>query len=365
MKERLEELLDSILTCSPDGYIASDEYGKVILVNEVIEKITGWCTQELIGQEVSRIYTLPEGESFLKPQVAFLNRRDGEKVTIKARQIEIKNKNEKGFKGYLIIFHPQIPVDSNLDKAQEEFVSTVSHELRTPLTSIRGFAETLLKAGDKLPLENQRKYMKIIKDQADRLTRLVEDLLAVSRLESQSPKFEIRALDLKRAINKVCDSLGSKLNNRKIVQDIEENIPNVWADADKLEQILTNLVDNAIKYSPDSSTITVKVASVLNDQNIKDKLKIEVTDEGLGIKESDIPKIFTKFGRVDNPLTRQQQGTGLGLFITKSLVLSLRGDISVKSKPGETSFTVMLPAVVPSQAIPLTSSSDSTTFSEK
>lgn len=369
MKEQLEGLVDAILACSPDGYIASDEYGRVILVNEVIEKITGWSVQELIGQEVSKIYTLPEGESFLKPQIAFLSRRDGGKVAIKARQIEIKNKAEreekKGFKGYLIIFHPQIPVDANLDKAQEEFVSTVSHELRTPLTSIRGFAETLLKAGDKLPAENQKKYMKIIKDQADRLTRLVEDLLAVSRLESQSPKFEIRALDLKRAINKVCDSLSSKLGNRKIIQDIEENIPNVWADADKLEQILTNLIDNAIKYSPDNSTITIKVASVLNDQNIKDKLKVEVIDQGVGIKEDDIPKIFTKFGRIDNPLTRQQQGTGLGLFITKSLVLSLGGDISVKSKLGETNFTVVLPAVVPSQAIPLASSNDSTMFSEK
>ena len=370
MSYRSEELLNAIVSCSPDGYVACDEFGKITFVNETIERITGWSNQELVGQGVSKIYTLPEslavkvssGESTTKAQAAILFRRDGKKLTLPARQIEIKKTNgEKGkdqFKGYLTIFHPESPIGANVERAHLEFVSTVSHELRTPLTSIKGFSETLLRTGDKLSADNQKKYIKIIRDQADRLTRLVEDLLAVSRLESQSQQLTIRALDLKKAINSVCDSLSSKSSGHKIIQNIEKDIPDIWADADRLEQILTNLIDNAIKYSPNGSTVTVKITTLLNSQNVKDRLKIEITDQGIGIKESDLPKIFTKFGRLDNPLTRQSEGTGLGLFITKSLVLALKGEISVVSKHGETTFTVILPAVIASQAIPLSGGED-------
>ncbi len=356
-----EELLKAIIICSPDGYVSCDEFGKIVFVNEIIEKITGWSVNELIGQEASKIYSLPESltsaaseDGKIKPQAAILFRRDGRKVTLKARQIEIK-KSGNLFGGYLTIFHTENPISSNLERAQIEFVSTVSHELRTPLTSIKGFTDTLLKSADKLSDENKKKYITIIKEQADRLIRLVEDLLAVSRLESQNFQLTVRSLDLKKYISKVCESLSSRAANHKIIQRIEDNLPHVWADGDRLEQILTNLIDNGIKYSPSGSAVTVSVSVLHNEDNVKDKLKIEVTDEGIGINEVDLQKIFTKFGRLDNPLTRQTQGTGLGLFITKSLVLALKGEISVSSKPGKTTFTVILLAVVPEVAIPMSS----------
>lgn len=368
MNYKADELLKAIVSCSPDGFIASNEFGKIIFVNEVIERITGWSSNELLGQDVSKVYSLPESlasrdlnNKFVQPQASVIFRRDGQKLILKARQIEVletqNNKSKPKFKGYLLIFHTENPLDSNVDKAQIEFISTVSHELRTPLTSIRGFAETLLKSGNKLSDEIKKKYVSIIKEQSDRLTRLVEDLLAVSRLESQNQQLTVRAIDIKKTIQKVCESLSSKSAGHKIVQNIEDTVPDVWADADKLEQILTNLIDNALKYSPSGSTVTVKVLSILNEQNLKHKLKIEVNDKGHGIKESDLSKIFTKFGRLDNPLTRQTQGTGLGLFITKSLVLALKGEISVSSKPQDTTFTVILPAVIPTQGIPMTSGS--------
>ena len=354
-----EELLKALIACSPDGYVSCDEFGRIVFVNEVIEKITGWSAGELLGQEVSKIYSLPESltssaseDGRIKPQAAILFRRDGKKITLKARQIEIKRIASKDlFGGYLTVFHTENPISSNLDRAQVEFVSTVSHELRTPLTSIKGFTETLLKSGDKLTEENKKKYITIIKEQADRLIRLVEDLLAVSRLESHNFQLTVRSLDLRKYINKVCESLSSKTIDHKILKNIENDLPNVWADADRLEQILTNLIDNAIKYSPSGSTVTISVNSIRNEKNIKDRLKIEITDQGIGIQESDLQKIFTKFGRLDNPMTRQTQGTGLGLFITKSLVLALKGDISVNSKPGGTNFTVILPVVVPEVVI--------------
>ena len=370
MSYKPEELFNAMMSCSPDGYVACDEFGKITFVNGVLERITGWDSKELIGSETSKVYSLPEslqvkktlaGELVAKPQAAILFRRDGKKVTLKARQVEIRTlsngKSKDEFKGYLTIFHTENPTDANLDRAQIEFVSTVSHELRTPLTSNKGFIETLLRAGDKLTEENKKKYIVIVKEQADRLIRLVEDLLAVSRLESQSQQLTVRALDLQSYIDKVCDSLSSKASKHKIVKEIEKDIPNVWADADRLEQILTNLIDNAIKYSPAGSAITIKVSTLKDEHNVKNKLMIEVIDQGGGITEIDLHKIFTKFGRLDNPLTRQTEGTGLGLFITKSLILALKGEISVKSKPGETIFTVVLPAVITNQAIPLSSHS--------
>lgn len=359
-----EELLNAIVSCLPDGFVASNEFGRIVFVNETIEKLTGWNSKELIGKEVAKIYSLPESlstkdvesTSVVRPQVAILFRRDQKKITLKARQVEIRGVNGKtknGFKGYLTIFHTENTGSSNFDRAQVEFVSTVSHELRTPLTSIKGFIDTLLRSGNKLSEDNRKKYITIVKEQAERLIRLVEDLLAVSRLESGTQQLTIRALDLEKHINKVCDSLSSRAQNHKIIQKIEKDLPNVLADADKLDQILTNLIDNAIKYSPHGSSVVINVSSQVNVQNLKNKIKIEVIDQGLGIKESDQPKIFTKFGRLDNLLTRQTEGTGLGLFITKSLVLALKGEITVRSKLGETIFTVILPAVVESQAIPL------------
>ncbi len=358
MSFKPDELINALLSISPDGFVVCDEFGKITFLNEVVERITGWTFSELKGQEVSRLYSLPESlisKGVNRPQAAILFRRDGNKVTLKARQSEIKDKANNDFHGYLTIFHTESSDSSNVDRAQVEFVSTVSHELRTPLTSIKGFADTLLRSGNKLTEENKKKYITIVQEQADRLIRLVEDLLAVSRLESQNFQLTIRTLDLKKYIEKVLDSLKSKSKDHKIVLTIENDIPYIWADADRLEQVLTNLIDNAIKYSPGGSTITVSVSSISNEKNIKDRLKIEVTDQGIGISENDLDKIFSKFGRLDNPLTRQTQGTGLGLFITKSLVLSLKGDISVKSKPGETIFTVTLPAVISNQAIPLSS----------
>ena len=357
-----EELLNAIVSCLPDGFVASDEFGKIVFVNETIEKLTGWNSKELIGKEVGKVYSLPESLStggvensnVAKPQAAILFRRDQKKITLKARQVEIRSVNGKtGFKGYLTVFHTENPESSSIDRAQVEFVSTVSHELRTPLTSIKGFIDTLLRSGSKLSEDNRKKYITIVKEQAERLIRLVEDLLAVSRLESGTQQLTVRALDLEKHINKVCDSLSSRAQNHKIVQKIEKDLPDVLADADKLDQILTNLVDNAIKYSPYGSAVVINVSSQANVQNFKDKIKIEVIDQGLGIKESDQQKIFTKFGRLDNPLTRQTEGTGLGLFITKSLVLALKGEITVRSKTGETIFTVILPAQVESQAITL------------
>lgn len=237
---------------------------------------------------------------------------------------------------------------NSLQQAQTDFVSTVSHELRTPLTSIKGFADTILRAGDRLDVSQQRRYVGIIKDQADRLTRLVEDLLAVSRLESKRLQFTNRAIDLQDAVERVQLNLAEKAEKHKIVIDIPAGLPPVWADADRLEQILTNLIDNAIKYSQAGTTVTFLARSIMYDPgdgaNPTEMVEFLVSDQGVGIPEEHLPKIFHKFSRLDNPLVRQTEGTGLGLYITRSLALALDGDITVASGAGGSTFTVRLPA---------------------
>lgn len=358
----LDELMRAIISSSPLGYVVSNEFGKVVFINEKIENITGWKLAELVNQELKKIVSFPESiskgalhEDNPELQATIVYCKDGSKVTLPAQIIDIKEMLKKDkFSGYLIRFHPD-KTKGAVEKAQMEFVSTVSHELRTPLTSIRGFSETLLRSWDKLTSDVKRKYITIIKEQSERLTRLVEDLLAVSRLESHKYKLTLRAVDAVSLVKKVCESLSAKASNRKLVIKSEEDLPNVQADPDRLEQILTNLIDNAIKYSPEGTEITINLSSFSPVGSIKDKIKIEVIDQGIGIKENDLSKIFTKFGRVDNPMTRQAQGTGLGLFITKSLVLALKGEIFVNSGDSGTTFTVIMPAEIPSEAIPLSS----------
>ncbi len=236
--------------------------------------------------------------------------------------------------------------DMALTQAHADFVSTVSHEFRTPLTSIKGFADTLLRYGANLDTEQQKRFITIIKHQADRLTRLVENLLTVSKLGAQKTQFIFRPIPLKRTVERIVQSVEGKLPEPRVFKiNIPEDLPEVWADPDKLEQVLLNLIDNAAKYSyPDSE---VRVKAQLHPED-NDKIKIDIEDQGVGIPEEHLPNIFNKFSRIDNPLTREVEGTGLGLYITKSLTNAMGGQIFVQSENKKgTTFTVVLPVATP------------------
>lgn len=270
------------------------------------------------------------------PRLATIIGKSGMEMTMPVSHVPVSHNGETP-EGYVTIVY--IVQAHSVQQAQTEFVSTVSHELRTPLTSIKGFADTILRAGDRIELSQQRRYVGIIKDQADRLTRLVEDLLAVSRLESKKLQLTIRAIDLNEAVHRVYRNLQDKAANHKIFINIPPGLPPVWADSDRLEQILTNLVDNAIKYSPANTTVAI-VARDIN--TTPEMVEFSVSDQGTGIPKEHLADIFSKFSRLDNPLVRQTEGTGLGLYITRSLVLALGGQIKVDSDPGNTTFTVQL-----------------------
>lgn len=236
--------------------------------------------------------------------------------------------------------------DMALTQAHADFVSTVSHEFRTPLTSIKGFADTLLRYGNNLDIEQQKRFINIIKHQADRLTRLVENLLTVSKLGAQKTQFIFRPIQLKKTVERIVQSVEGKLADPRVFKvQIPDDLPEVWADPDKLEQVLLNLIDNAAKYSYPESEVKV-VANLCPDDD--DKIKIDVSDQGVGIPAEHLPNIFNKFSRIDNPLTREVEGTGLGLYITKSLTNAMGGQISVQSEEKKgTTFTVILPVATP------------------
>jgi signal transduction histidine kinase len=368
-----EDIYRCFLQNSADGLIVSDANGLITTTNPAFQKLIGMSEKDLHGLKLGTVIEMDAGHNesvhqppsssgklkstesggtvdlksfanvkvdFAVPRQSTILCRRGMALSMLASQIPIETSDTNGDSSGLLTIIYIIQAQS-VQQAQTEFVSTVSHEFRTPLTSIKGFADTILRAGDRLDLSQQRRYVGIIKDQADRLTRLVEDLLAVSRLESKKMQLTIRAMDLNEAVLRVQRNLADKARNHKIVNVIPSGLPQVWADADRLEQILTNLTDNAVKYSPPKTTVTVTARGI---EGPPEMVEFAISDEGVGIPEDRQAEIFTKFSRLDNPLVRQTEGTGLGLYITRSLVLALGGQIKVMSSPGNTTFTVQLPA---------------------
>lgn len=223
------------------------------------------------------------------------------------------------------------------DKDYEDFISTVSHELRTPLTSIRGFSQTMLASWDKLDDESKKKFLNIIVEQSNRLINLVENMLSVTKLQNSKENLIYKEIQIKPVIEMISSIVKNQYKDKKINIEIPNTTPAILADKDKFQQIMTNLIENAAKYGDDSTTITVKA-------NInKDMVSIKVTNQGIEIPKEDYEKIFTKFSRIDNPLTRKVQGSGLGLYITKNLVEKMQGQISVQSENHQTTFEVNLP----------------------
>lgn len=219
---------------------------------------------------------------------------------------------------------------------QDEFIATVSHELRTPLTSIRGFSQTLLASWDKIDDENKKKFIKIIEDQSNRLIHLVENVLSVSKMNASCEV--LKKVDVNEVIKRIIPMFTEQYKTRKFVQKLNSNLPPARLDEDKFQQILTNLIDNAAKYSTDGKTVTISTELVENFVEMK------ITDEGVGIKKEDFDKVFKKFSRLENHLTSTTQGNGLGLYITKQLVENMGGQISFTSEINKgTTFRVLMP----------------------
>ncbi|NQY80139.1 MAG: PAS domain-containing protein [Candidatus Caenarcaniphilales bacterium] len=340
------QLLESVSRCTQNGFIGSDLDDKVTCFSPIIESLTGWKEEEVIGKDIRSFYFIPEEDSLFNnetafsAQVAVLFTKDGRKLSFPTRQTEIQNKEGK-IDGKLLFFVVD-NFNKDIDQLQSEFVSTVSHELRTPITSIKGFASTLLQHKERFPEDKRNKYITIIKEQAERLSRLVEDLLAVSRIDAKKLQFTIHPVQINQYLETTALLIENKYSgSHRIDVEIDKDLPDVWVDADRLEQIFTNLIDNAVKYSPGGEKVIIKAYTITQDD--KKMVKVSIRDFGIGIEEKFLAKIFSKFSRLDNPLSRKTEGTGLGLYISHSLARIMNGHLSVESGPEGSTFKLYLP----------------------
>ena len=227
---------------------------------------------------------------------------------------------------------------------QDEFIATVSHEMRTPLPSIRGFSQTLLKSWDKLGDDDKKKFIGIIEEQSNRLIHLVENILSVSKKNAENQV--LKRVDINSSIEKIIPMFSEQYKTHDFVVKLKKNLPPARLDEDRFQQVMTNLIDNAGKYSPNGKKITVST------EVCGEKVVIKVADEGVGIKKEDFDKVFKKFSRLENHLTSTTQGNGLGLYITKQIVEGMNGKITFESQEGAgTTFIVEFPIYSQEEAL--------------
>jgi len=238
----------------------------------------------------------------------------------------------------LLLFLQDITEEKRVETIKKDFVANVSHELRTPLASIKGYAETLLDGGlDER--DTAKEFLRVIDRHAIRMSRIIDDLLVLSKLENQQMTIITACVDFKDLISSTEKSFAKQARDKGLAleADFPADLPKVYGDRDRLEQVLVNLLDNAIKYTPAGGG--VRLSAVRDDGRVR----VDVTDTGIGIPAPDIPRIFERFYRVDKARSRDMGGTGLGLAIVKHIVQGHNGTLSVKSTPGQGScfsFTV-------------------------
>ena len=213
---------------------------------------------------------------------------------------------------------------------RREFVANVSHELRTPLTNIRSYAETLVDNAGELPPDTEKNFLGVILNESDRMTHIVQDLLTLSRFDSGHSELKLAPFSFEGAIRDVYNAvlLDAQRHGHTLRLDIEEHLPNIVGDRERILQVMMNVVSNAIKYTPDGGSIHISAG------RLRDRVWMEVADNGIGIPAADRPRIFERFYRVDKARSRESGGTGLGLSIAKEIIDRHEGVIRLVDKDG-------------------------------
>jgi signal transduction histidine kinase/HAMP domain-containing protein len=308
-----------------DGVLLTDPYGRVTAINRALESLSGWTEEDARGRPYADVLPVT-GEQLLT--------RYGRKVPVVVSSAPILDPGGRVVGGVDVI--RDVSREREIDEVKSALISTVSHELRTPLTLIHGFAELLVLRD--MPVERQRSAAEEILEASKRLARLIDDLLSVSRMESGRLVLDPRPLDLAAVVERMLSPFRAMATTHTLRAKLPGALPVVWGDPDKVEQILTNLVGNAIKYSPEGGEVLVTV------EHDEDAVQVSVRDQGIGMSPRDMGQLFEKFYRVDRDEVRRAGGTGLGLYITKRLVEMHGGHISAESWPGVGSvFTFTLP----------------------
>ena len=348
-KEELEHVIESVYA----GIVMVHQNGRVMQMNSSAramfgvdqnERLTGDYVTLIKNDAVQQIIakSLEEADE-LQEEITLMPPGEEDNERIYQVQTALVRGEDQSVMGIVAIFNDITEIRS-IERMKTAFVSTVSHELRTPLTSIKGFICTLLQDVDGFyDAETVHEFYVIIDQECDRLTRLISDLLNVSRIEAG------RALDLNPGpvnlpdvVSKVVAAQKSYTNKHEFSVQLEDDLPTIVADNDKVDQILTNLTNNAVKYSPKGGTITV------SGKQSNGVIQMAVTDQGMGIPKEHIEKLFDRFHRIDNRDTRKVGGTGIGLYLVKHLVEAHGGRIWVESEEGKgSSFIFELPKCPP------------------
>lgn len=339
--------LASILSYMTDGVLATDRSGNITMINQTAQKQLNLEREGALGMNIVDILGDDSDYSYhdlvSKTPEIVLNRRDetGEFITLRIRFA--LNRRDSGFiSGLIAVLHDTTEQEKE-DRERRLFVSNVSHELRTPLTSVKSYLEALDEGALKEDIAPS--FIKVSLDETNRMIRMISDLLNLSRIDNQTVQLEVEMTNFTAFMTSILNRFDQIKSQHtvagkqyEIVRDYP--IKSIWVeiDPDKMTQVLDNILNNAIKYSPDGGKITVSMKTT------ETQLIISISDEGLGIPKKDLPLIFDRFYRVDKARSRAQGGSGLGLAIAKEIVKQHKGFIWAHSTYGKGStFTIVLP----------------------
>lgn len=345
LKDKLNEVssrknqIETILLHMTDGIIAFNMKGEIILINPAAKKFLSISPEDNTFEDIFGKFKLDinmEKVIYLESWTSTEQRIQVDDQYVKVLFAPFKNEDERP-DGVIAVIQ-DITEHVKLDNMQKELVADVSHELKTPITSIMGYADTLLEGG--YDEETQTKFLNVIASESRRMARLVTDLLTLSRYDSNKKKTQKETFDLGDLVKQCQEKLAIEIKKKghKVNSFVTADVPPVYADKDDIERVVLNILTNSIKYTPDNGEIKIYVGFVYNDAYIK------IFDNGIGIPEDDLSRIFERFYRVDKARTREMGGTGLGLSIAKEILDKNGGSIDIKSKVGEgTEVVIRIP----------------------
>ena len=343
--EQESKRLHSILSYMTDGVLATNRRGQITMINDMAKKQLGVENDEALNQNILELLKI-ENEYELRdlitqsPELMIYSQNvNGEYISLRVRFALIRR--ESGFiSGLVAVLHDTTEQEKE-ERERRLFVSNVSHELRTPLTSVKSYLEALDEGALSEPVAPD--FIRVSLDETNRMMRMVTDLLHLSRIDNATSHLDVELINFTAFITFILnrfDKMRSQDQEKKYELVRDYPITSVWIeiDTDKMTQVIDNILNNAIKYSPDGGKITVSMKTT------DDQMILSISDQGLGIPKEDLPKIFDRFYRVDKARSRAQGGTGLGLAIAKEIIKQHNGFIWAKSEYGKGStFTIVLP----------------------
>ena len=343
--EQESKRLHSILSYMTDGVLATNRRGQITMINEMAKRQLGVESDDALNQNILELLKI-EDEYELRdlitqsPEMMIYSQNvNGEYISLRVRFALIRR--ESGFiSGLVAVLHDTTEQEKE-ERERRLFVSNVSHELRTPLTSVKSYLEALDEGALYEPVAPD--FIKVSLNETNRMMRMVTDLLHLSRIDNATSHLDVELINFTAFITFILnrfDKMRSQDEDKKyeLVRDYPINSVWIEIDTDKMTQVIDNILNNAIKYSPDGGKITVSMKTT------DDQMILSISDQGLGIPKEDLPKIFDRFYRVDKARSRAQGGTGLGLAIAKEIIKQHNGFIWAKSEYGKGStFTIVLP----------------------